>query len=135
MSDPLPPVEAGIYAALTGNPDVAALVGGKVYYAMAPAGLARPYLLFYLASGMLERRTARLDTNDVYRIEAVADTLSRARELRDAALRALDGGQLGGNGFANIWTAAEGAAVLTELRNNQVVWRFIVEVRIRTSKE
>lgn len=131
----LPAVEAALFSRLATDAGVTARVGQRIYNLQAPSGEPRPYLVFYLASGLLPRLTARLDTNDVYRVEAVADTRAAAEALRGAVFAALDSQPLTLAGFSNYWLKAERTTTLTETRDGQQIWRYITDYRVRTSAQ
>lgn len=130
----LPDVARAVYGLLIADPGVSALVGDRIFNMLAPSGAARPHIIFYLGSGLLDRSTPRLDGNDVYRVEAVADTRQAADTLHRAIWAALDGAELSIDGFSNFWTAGERQVTLTETREARQVWRYIADYRIRTSK-
>lgn len=130
----LPDVARAVYGVLAADPGVSALAGERIYNLLAPSGVPRPYIIFYLASGILDRRTPRLDGNDVYRVEAVADSRQAADTLHRAIWAALDGAALSIDGYSNFWTAGERLTVLTETREGRQVWRYITDYRIRTSR-
>lgn len=131
----LPAVEAALFGRLASDTGVTARVGQRIFNLTAPAGEPRPHIIFYLGSGQLPRLTPRLDTNDVYRLEAVADTRAAADALRAAIFAALDGKALTLAGASNWWLMAERTVTLVETREGKQIWRYITDYRVRTSAQ
>lgn len=129
----LPSVELALWTRLVTDAGVSALVENRVYKMIAPSGVARPYIVYYLGSGLLERLTPRLDTNEVYRIEAVGNSSAAADALRQAIYSALDSAPLALAGFSNFWLKAERITTLPEVREGVQIYRYITDFRVRTS--
>lgn len=131
----LPNVGAALYTRLTEAAPVAALVSARVYEAYIPGKVARPRLVYYLASGRTPHTTARGDIDDVWRVEAQADTRAGAEALWKAVQDALNNQALPFAGWATYWCRSEGTARITDLIEGGALWRYITDFRIRVSEE
>lgn len=130
----LPGVETALYATLSGNSGVAALVSTRIYNPQAPAGVDLPYLLFYLASGLMPNQSPRLDINDVYRVEAVGSTRAQAEAVFNAAFTALHLQALTLTGWTNYWLACERRTILIDNLEGRQFFRRIGDFRIKADK-
>ena len=130
----LPAVETALYSTLSGNSGVIAAVGARIYNPQAPAGTALPYVLFYLASGLMPNQSPRLDVHDVYRIEAVGETRAQAEAAFNAAFAALHLTTLAVTGWSNHWTACERRVSLVDNIEGVQFHRRIGDFRIMAAE-
>lgn len=135
MANTLPAVDEAIYSVLSGAADVITLAGDRVYADVVPSGTAYPYARFYTGSSVASHQTPRPFFNEVYRVEAVDVDPTAAKTLIGAIAGALDGVTLAITGWANVRTEIERRNVLTGLEQGITIWRFIVDIRVQTSKE
>lgn len=137
----LPDVERAIYAKLTGDSGVSALVSTRVHESLAPAGATRPYIVFYNASGLHPAETPRDTLNYVFRIEAVVDEDSdsgstAAYNLQSAIHSALSGAALSISGWSAYWVDFERYTTLFDaVEHGRQLRRLIGDYRIRASKD
>lgn len=138
MSSTLPAMEEALYSKLQQDAGVAALIGGtaapRLYNLMAPSGVTRPHIIFYLGSGLVSNTSPRDDMNDVFRVEAVGDTRQTADTLRGAIYTALHGQELTITGWSNYLLQAERKTTIVETAEGRQYWRYIVDYRIRVDK-
>lgn len=138
MSSTLPSIEAALYSTLGQNASVASTIGGtaapRLYNLMAPSGAARPHIIFYLGSGLVSNTSPRDDVNDVFRVEAVAETRGGAETLSGAIYTALHGQELTITGWSNYLLQAERKTTIVENSDGRQYWRYIVDYRIRADK-
>ena len=87
-------IEKGIYATLTANSGVLALVGGstspRVYNTVAPQDVVFPCILFQKMGGFHVADNPKEAIDAVYAIKALSDDLLEAEDLDFAIKEALD---------------------------------------------
>lgn len=130
----LPGLDGVIYTALTSDPTVSGIVGAKVYALQAPAGIELPYIVFYLASGVVPNTQPRNDFNTVYRAESRADSRAGAETLSDAVFDVLHEAGLTTSGWTIYWAAVETEQHFIENYDGVQVYRRVIDVRLRGSK-
>lgn len=136
----LPDVDRALFGKLTADSGVTAIVSTRVYERIAPAGVARPYIVFYNATGIHPPQTPRDTFNYVYRIEAVVDDdsgsgRSAAFNLQDAIHTAVSGASLSVTGWGVYWVDFERMITLIDaLEQGKQIRRLIGDYRIRGSK-
>lgn len=130
----LPAVETALYTTLSGNSGVLAGVGTRIYNPQAPAGTGLPYLLFYLASGLMPNWTPALFVDDVYRVEAVGRTRAEAESVFNAAFTALHLQTLTISGWSNYWTACEQIVTRVDIIEGTQFYRRIGDFRIKADQ-
>ena len=131
----LPGLDGVIYTALTGDATVNGIVGTNVYALQAPAGVALPYIVFYLASGVVPNTQPRDDFNTVYRVESRASTRAGAQALADAVFDVLHEASLSTSGWSIYWTVVEAEQHFIENYDGVQVYRRVIDVRLRGSKD
>jgi len=130
----LPAVETALYSALSGNSGVTTAVGTRLYNPQAPAGTVLPYVLFYLASGLMPNQSPRLDIHHVYRVEAVGRTRAQAEAAFNAVFAALHLKTLTVTGWSNHWTACERVVSLVDNLEGVQFHRRIGDFRIMAAE-
>ena len=86
-------VERALYALLTGDAGVSALIGARLYPVIAPLGTAAPYATYQRISARRVRSLTQRSGLSFARIQvdALATTYAGARGLADAIRTTLDG--------------------------------------------
>lgn len=86
-------IEEHIFARLSGDAALAALVGAKVYPVICPPGTAAPYVIFQKVGtdpATVHDGAGEL-AHDLYQFSCVGATYAQARAVRAALKAALDG--------------------------------------------
>lgn len=139
MTDLLPDIDQALYTALCAGTAVTMQVGGttapRIYNHQAPAGVSRPFILFYEASTVVPNRTPHHDLDSLYRVEVVADTRATAEAIRGATYAALHRQTLTVSGYSNYQLEATRNTSLVDNIDGKQVFRRVMDVRIRLSKE
>lgn len=103
--------EEAVYARLTGVPAIAALIGTRVYPALAPMGATLPYVVYQHISGV--RETAFGDDPGIARariqVAAWSDEYSEARQVAEAVRQGLQRyrGTVGGVEVLDVFVEAD----------------------------
>ena len=129
-----PDVETALYSALTGASALTTLVSTRIYNPQAPANSTIPYVVFYLASGLMPNQSPRLDINNVYRIEGVGSTRAQAENVFKAIFTALHLQTLSITGWGTYWLACEGVRSLVENAEGNQYYRRIGDFRLKADQ-
>lgn len=127
----LPATETALYTKLTGDVALTALVGTNIFNSQADDGTAYPYVIFYLADGGMPNDTPSMRVDEIFRVEAISDDGSEAKQVYDAIFTALHLQELTITGWNNYWMAVVGNQRLIETIAGNQVWRYIGDVNVR----
>lgn len=86
-----------IYAALSADAGVIALVVDRIYPGRAPQGVALPYVVYFMVASVPDQthgETSQLD-NTLAQFSCYAETYAQARDLRQAVRATLENQTLG----------------------------------------
>jgi len=109
-------------------------VGTRIYNPQAPAGTDLPYVLFYLASGVMPNWNPQLFIDDVYRIEGVGATRATAESTFNAVFTALHLQAFTLTGWSAYWVACERVTTLVENLAGKQYFRRVGDFRIKADK-
>ncbi len=135
-------VDAGLYTKLTGASALTTLVGRdtsnnwKIYNSQAPANTVLPYVVFNLASGLLDNTTPHQDLNHVYRVAALATNpngLLSAYTIQVAVHDALHHQSLSISGWTTFMVVNERINTFVDNVDGTQIFRVIGDYRIRAS--
>lgn len=129
----LPSVDTALYSSLTAASGLTSLVGTKIYNLQAPPGAALPYVVFYLASGLIPNIVQRDTLDFVYRAEGLASTRASAEAIQQQIYAALHESTLTISGWSNYWLACETITSLFENVEGDPRWRYIGDYRVKAS--
>ena len=126
-------LETGLYSALTGDATLTTKLGGSYVYNMhAPAGQARPYVIFQHSGGGHENINPSDLQNHVYLIKGVADAVKTAGEIDDLIKAVLHKGTLTVASYTNFHTQREEEVRLTEMPDDgQPIYHAGAYYRVR----
>ena len=111
-------VEAGLYGALSAGTALVATLGGTaIYNGFEPRGVAVPYVVFSLASGIEENLTPTDSQRFIYNIQGVAATLLQAGTIADQVHALLHDQRLTVSDAINFWTSRESIIRYTEVED------------------
>lgn len=130
-----PSVDTAIYSLLSGASGITDIVGTKIYNLQAPSGVSVPYLIFYVASGVIPNTEPRDTINQIYRIESRQTSRAGAEALHGAVYSAVHEQALSITGWSNYWLVCESEQRFVENVSAVQYWRFVWDVRIRASRD
>lgn len=129
-------LDAALYTKLIAASGVTALVSTKIYNLQAPAKTVCPYIVFNLASGLMDNTTPHQDMNSVYRVAGVATNpngLQSAYAIIAACHDALHHQTLSISGWTSFMMVHEGLITdIIDIEGTQY-FRVIADFRIRAS--
>lgn len=134
MTDVLGLIEAGLFAKLSANANLTALVSTRIYEGAAPASTPVPFVRFAFISGGDDNEAPRRGEDIVMQVECFAATRAEARNGAGYIDEALLASELTITGWSNWRTLAEGRVVLTEEFEGQQVYRRGARYRISADK-
>ena len=131
----IPDMDGPVFSKLAGNSALTTLLGGTAIYSMvAPTGRALPYVIFYMAVGDIPNRAPRDEMDTLYRIESRANIRGSAAAIHTAVYAAIHEQTLTVSGWTNYTTEADREQRFHELVNAVEYYRFVWDVRIRSSQ-
>ena len=129
--------EDAIHDKIAGVAGITALVGTRIYDAVAPEGGAYPFVTFSYAGGGEDRETPKHRKNLVYLVQGVSSVSKKqANQLAELLETAFDEAELTVSGWSNFWTAVEDhlKAFEFDTQSGKRTWRAGRYVRIRLSQ-
>lgn len=139
----IPIVRNALYSRLSGDGTITSIVGNdgqgnpNIFNNQATEAAGLPYILFYLGDGRFPNDSPIRETDDVWRIEAVAvdgpsaSGMETAESLATAIHDALDHKPLSVSGWSNFWITPVMYMHMTELVGGLQYYRVIQEVQIK----
>lgn len=131
----LPSVDTAFYSALSAGTALTARVGSAIYNLQAPPGVALPYVVYYLASGLIPNVVQRDTLDFVYRVEGLATTRGSAEAIHQQIYAVLHESTLTITGWTNYWTACETITPIFENVSGSPRWRFVGDYRVKASSD
>lgn len=131
----IPDLDEAVYDALTNDAGVSALVSSRVYNLLAPSGSELPYIVFYIASGVIPNAVPHEQLNYVYRVDCWAYTRALAEDMSQAVYTALHKQTLTLTGWTNYRMQCEQEQRLLETFEGRQYHRNVWDVRILASKD
>lgn len=132
----IPSIDTAFRAKLTAHSGLTSLIGTvNIYNQQAPEGVALPYVVFYLASGLIPNSVPRDTLNFVYRAEGLATTRDSAEAIHQQIYAALHEQTLTVTGWTNYWTACENIYPIFENVKGSPRWRYGGVYRVKASSD
>jgi len=111
-----------------------ALGGTAIYNTLAPQGVAPPYVVFSLSSGVDENSSPRRARSLVYTVKAISTSQADAEALDDLIDARLHDQTLTIADWGNYWTARESDFVYSELVGGVLYWHRGAQYRIKIAE-
>lgn len=132
----LPNPAEKIWDVLVADSGVGSLIGDRIFYQQASVGVGIPYVVFYIASGVMPNETPRGDLDWVFRVEAVANYPGSATAIQDAVFTALHEQALSLAGWTNYRMQCINVLDLPPNATEGVQYfRRVGEYRVRASED
>lgn len=134
MADPI--IQAGLRARLFADVTVLAAVSGRIFFMLAPANTAMPYILFSHAAGGDIYETPKNEIDEDWDVKVIADDALEALTILNAIKTALNGASLTlTGGWASIACQHTVPFLYPETVDQRQYWHGGGSYRIRAVKE